>query len=396
MQGQTPFTTAQYNPQYNSQMQNIPQYLIDREVGYGRKYRFGPGGPAEEFDTRATDYVLGEGEKKFLSYLVDMHSILSSSQIDLTKFTDVVTALEHLKKVQEHEYYTTLVRPEKARGSKIPTQIPIPSSSFQLKQSFNIITNASGNASVIINPFYLTDSSSTTSTVFLNNDVSLTGTASNNNFNAIAIGQAIPNVYNQYRLVSGSVVAKYIGRLDTVQGIIGGSIIFDQNITPTTVGNPNSNLQKYGDYNLAQDAYFQQENYSLQGMRELYFPLDNTWEQYQPLGTAKNGFGFLLYVQGAPPASNIYKVDVYFNMECLPDVTFLNYIPTSISHASTYGKEEAIRAVQAVPITKESEMVSGPASKETAFDKIIGTVGKVIPAIGDIAKLVGKAFTAFA
>ena len=378
MQGQSnPFTTQLA----------VPTNLIDQDIGYMRKYRF----PGEQSD-QSTNLLLDQSEKQFLRYLVDMHGILTGDQIDLSKFVDVVSALEHLKKVQEHEYFNTLARPERTRGSKIPTQIPIPSSSFQLKQSFYIQTNASGNATVIINPFYLAGTGAGTSTVFLNNAATLTGTASDNNFNAIAIGQAIPNVYNQYRLVSGSVVAKYVGRLDTVQGLIGGAIIFDQNIVPTTVATVNANLAKYGDYNLAQDAYFQQENYSLQGMRELYFPLDNTWEQYQPLGTAKNGFGFLLYVLGAPPSSNVYKVDVYFNMECLPDVTFLNYIPTSISQASSEGKEEAIRAVQQAPISKESDMIQTATSKGGFFDKVLDTVGKVIPAIGDVAKIVGKIF----
>lgn len=375
MQGYTnPFTSQVALPNYPEQ-----------DVGYIRKFR-------SQYDTdeKHTEAILGESEKQFLRYLVDMHGVLTGNTIDLTKFNDIVTALEHMKKVQEHEYYNTLARPEKTRGSKIPTQIPIPSSSFQLKQSFYINTNALGNASVIINPFYLTNTGANTSTVFLNNAATLSGTTSDNNFNAISIGQAIPNVYNQYRLVSASVVAKYVGRLDTVQGLVGGAIIFDQNIAPTTVGTTNASLAKYGDYNLAQDAFFQQENYSLQGIREIYFPLDSTWEQYQSLGTSKDGFGFLLYVLGAPPSSNVYKVDVYFNMECLPDVLFLNYIPTSISQASSYGKEEAIRAVQQSPITKESEIASANAPKGNFFDKIVETVGKVIPAIADIAKVVGK------
>ncbi len=376
MQGQqNPFT----------QQLALSSNQMDQDIGYLRKFRF-----QNENDDRATEMILDDSERQFLKYLIEMHSVLTSNTIDLTKFIDIVSALEYLKKVQDHEYYNTLVRPEKTRGAKIPTQIPIPSSSFQLKQSFYINTNASGNAAVIINPFYLAGAGSTESTVFINNHATLTGTASNNNFISTAVGQVIPSVYNQYRLVSASVVAKYVGRLDTVQGLIGGAIVFDQSIIPTTVLGTNANLAKYGDYNLAQDAYFQQENYSLQGMRELYFPLDNTWEQYQPLGTAKNGFGFLLYVLGAPAASNVYKVDLYFNMECLPDVTFLNYIPTSISRASTSGKEEAIRAVQQSPITKESDMANASSSKGNFFDRIIETVGKVIPAITDVAKIVGK------
>lgn len=361
------------NPYMNS-YNNTPMDQ-DQTAGYNRKFR-----TANDFDPK-TKSILDASEKQFLQYVIDMHGVLTGDQIDLTKFSDIVTALEHMHKVQEHEYYNTLARPEKTRGAKIPTQIPIPSSSFQLKQSFYVTTNALGNASVIINPFYLAATGTGSSTIFLNNHVSLDGTSSNANFNAYSGAQSIPPVYNQYRLVSASVVAKYVGRLDIVQGLIGGAIIFDQNITPTVIAGGNANLAKYGDYNLAQDAFFQQENYSLQGIRELYFPLDSTWEQYQPLGTSKNGFGFLLYVLGAPPSQASYKVDLFFNMECLPDVAFLNYIPTTISPSSTVGKEEAIRAIQEEPITKESEVKNTKVAGGNFFDTIINTLGSIIPKI---------------
>ena len=65
----------------------------------------------------------------------------------------------------------------------------------------------------------------------------LTGTQPNNNFRPININQCIPDVYDQYRLVSASIVVKYIGRLDIVSGVIGGAIIFDENSVLNGIAN---------------------------------------------------------------------------------------------------------------------------------------------------------------
>lgn len=330
--------------------------------------------------------ILDESDKALLQYLVKMGKAISGDKINLEEVKDSVEALEQLKKAQEHEYMNALLRPERTRGAKLPSQMPIPSSSFQLKQSFYLNTNASGNACLLFNPYFLA-SGGTNSTLFVNNDVTLTGTSANNNFNAVNIGQVIPAVYNQYRLVSGSIVAKYIGRLDIVQGLIGGAVIFDQGISPVTVGTVNPNLQKYGDFNLAQDAFFWQEHFSLKGIRELYFPLDNKFEEYQNMGNSINGFGYLIYISGAPPSTSAYKIDIYLNMECLPDVSFLNYIPTSISTTPTWGKEESIRAVQKSPIMAEDTFNKyGAAAKKGDFwKKVLNKFGTFLPNIVQLA-----------
>lgn len=330
--------------------------------------------------------ILDDSDKALLQYLVKMGKAISGDKINLEEVRDSVEALEHLKKAQEYEYMNALLRPERTRGAKLPSQMPIPSSSFQLKQSFYLNTNASGNACLLFNPYYLASGGSE-STLFVNSDVTLTGTGTNNNFTAVNIGQTIPGVYNQYRLVSGSIVAKYIGRLDIVQGLIGGAVIFDQNIVPTTVGTLNPALQKYGDFNLAQDAFFWQEHFSLKGLRELYFPLDNKYEEYQNMGNSINGFGYLIYVSGAPPSTSAYKVDIYLNMECLPDVSFLNYIPTAISTTPTWGKEESIRAVQKNPIMAEDSYNKyGESEKKGNFwKKALSKFGTYLPNLVQLA-----------
>ena len=57
------------------------------------------------------------------------------------------------------------------------------------------------------------------STFYVNNNDDLTGSKTNEGkFLAYPVGQGIPNVYDQYRLVSASIIVKYIGRMDITSG----------------------------------------------------------------------------------------------------------------------------------------------------------------------------------
>ena len=241
--------------------------------------------------------------------------------------------------------------------------------------------------------------------LWVNNDDTLSGSAPNENWDPYDIGQVIPAVYDQFRLVSASVVVKYIGRLDIVSGVIGGAIIFDENrnvgsqmkVTyapqpgaESTVVYPmgiNPDLAKYGNFDLAMDSFYHQENLTLEGIRELYFPIDNSFEEYVkitdnsilnytfnltsnsvPPGIMsytcianqdyyKSGFNFMIYTLGAPPTSACLKLDIYCNFECLPNAKFLNYLPISMTpyHLSTVEKNKASMMIQQKPVMKSKE-----------------------------------------
>ncbi len=319
-------------------------------------------------------------EKKFLEWLVNMHNSLRADTVEIDNVKSLAEQLNHMKQESSDDYLNALLKPEYSKGSKIPSTIPVPTSSFQLHNSITVAPNASGNAAIMFNPFYLA-ASGTNSTLYVNNNAALTGQASSNFFTAASIGQVIPAVYNEYRLVSASIVVKYIGRLDIVQGVIGGAIVFDQNVNDIASGTVNANLAKYGDFNLAMDSFYTQENYTLNGLRELYFPLDPTFEQYYNITTSKTGFSFLIYIQDGVPSSLNYKIDIYCNYECLPDATFLNYIPTSLGdRGSQMQKEEAIKFVQNSPITTADEGRLRPTA--TSFwEKIKTGLGAVLPSV---------------
>jgi hypothetical protein len=334
--------------------------------------------------------IIDDNDRAMLRHMVAMYNNLSGDQINLNNFKNTLDALEQLKKVGEHEYMNSLIHPESTKGAKLPSDMPIPSASFPLKQSFSVTTNSLGNATVVLNPYFLAGNT-TQSTLFINNAATNTLTITDNNFVATNFGQAIPAVYNKYRLVSGSLIARYNGRLDIVQGNIGAAIIFDDSVQPTNVGSTNANLAKYADYNLAQDSYFQQEHYSLEGVRTLYFPIDLSFHEYQTLGTSRNGFAMLIYINGAPPSVSSFKFDICLNFECLPSSEFLNYIPTSLCQLPRSDIERAL------PFVRDNAVMSSTSYKNEKtkgdfWGKVLSKFGSIVPAIGNVAELVYPQF----
>lgn len=387
--------------------------------------------------------MIDKNDATILSYLGRLYNVINSDKVDFGKIKNAVDALAIFNQRQEYNYLDNLLHPEKCKGVKIPTPIPVPSCSFQLHNCVTLSTNNSGNLGVLFNPFFLYSANVSDkeydvngisddkahvkylTSMFVLNHNSANGHSPNANWVPVDIGQGIPNVYDQFRLVSASIVFKYIGRLDIASGVIGGAIVFDENPAVGGVVNFNSSqaadipiiplgLRKYGNFDLAMDSFYHQENMSLEGIRELYFPIDNSFEEYMktditnqleftinaesqysssvvgsvPQDYYKSGFNQLIYVLGAPPSSACFKVDIYCNFECLPNPEFLNYLPLSMNPrgVSTEEKRQANLIVQQKPIMKiaESDSVSLTVmpsiwkKMETKFGNSLPGVGKLL------------------
>ena len=354
--------------------------------------------------------IIDNYDKKLLNDLGRLYKELDSDDINIDEVKDTVELLHRYNKKREMTYLDNLIHPEKAKGCKIPSPIPVPSNSFQLHNSYTLTTNNKGNLAFVFNPFFLYSTAGLNqpirsgssavavnyfSSFYLNNDDTLTGSSpSNGKFIPMNVGQGIPNVYDQYRLVSASLIIKYIGRMDITSGVIGGAIVFDEQRNIGTYGeyqyeNPpsanvasmNEFMDKYGNFDLAMDSFYHQENLCIEGLRMLYFPIDNTFEEYTKLCTSnfatleawgpdtykvfvgedynKSGFNWMVYVLGAPVSSSCFKMDFYLNFECLPNATFLNYMPItpSCDYVSNQEKKESIVVVQKKPIMKMNEDV---------------------------------------
>ena len=396
-----------------------------------------------------TQVIIDEYDKRILNYLGRLYKGMTGETMDFETIGNAIDALQQYNASSEYKYLENLLYPEKQKGIKIPSPIPVPSCSFQLHNSVTLSTNSLGNLCIVFNPFFLYNSNglksvlttgpnSTTivasvtpdymSSFFVNNSENLVGNVASTSYKdwvPINIGQGIPNVYDQYRLVSGSIVVKYIGRLDSTSGVIGGAIVFDesrnvgwrgkltQEVTDSPAGGTGNWIRKYANFDLAMDSFYHQENLCLEGMRELYFPIDNTFEEYmKTLSTDyctcnmesedflscnmsadqdyyKSGFNQMIYVLGAPQKQACFKVDVYLNFECLPNAEFLNYMPITPNNVciDPYYKKQAIAETQRNSIGKATETAKGNEGKPSIWKKLKEKLGNSLPGIG---KLIAK------
>ena len=402
--------------------------------------------------------TINDYDKKMLSYVGNLYNILAKPKLDLVKLDKTVKMLSEYNESNQYLYLDSLLHPERNRDSKIPSPIPVPSCSFQLHNTVTLTTNSSGNLMGCFNPYFLyqtfgTDnpmyqlsptipSGSNTfnfyklgwvSTFFFCNDDALDGRTvlDTTKLSAVNLSQGIPNVYDQYRLVSASLVIKYIGRLDIASGVIGGAIAYDEVSTIGSAGvladnvtlaesatgfTSNPFLTKYTNFDAIIDSFYHQENLCLEGLRQVYFPLDNEFEEYTkllnysslsptvintsiqtPAALSLNvdydkymtGFNFLFYVLGAPPSTACFKVDIYCNFECLPNSQFLNYMPVQINNCclSSAEKTLAIKRVQERPVMKLSENpVVTSVKKKSILESLKDKFGSYLPSITKLIK----------
>ena len=436
----------------------IKFFLIYKMIGAGDSTPKGDEKKEEDKEITKEDKELTKKidnyDSNMLNYLARLYHVINDENLDFSKIKNAVDALQQFNSRQEYNYLNNLLYPERCKNVKIPTPIPIPSCSFQLHNCVTLTTNASGNLGVWFNPFFLANNNILTnqinignvsvegvtnaaggnlnylSTLWVNNDDSLTGSLPNNKWKPVNIGQVLPPVYDQFRLVSASIVIKYIGRLDITSGVIGGAIIFDEdkniggemyvetftNMEVGTFTTTDANLSKYGNFDLAMDSFYHQENLCLEGIRELYFPLDNSYEEYVKVidnsnidinvGVTggditsfnitgqqdyyKSGFNWLIYALGAPSKSACFKLDIYCNYECLPNASFLNYLPLSMNAmgVSSEEKKHANLIVQQKPVMKLSEVDTAKLNvMPSVWEKLKNKFGGKLPGLGKLLKM---------
>ena len=144
----------------------------------------------------------------------------------------------------------------------------------------------------------------------------------------------------------------------------------------------------------------------------LYFPLDNSYEEYLKLDgpesmkviyngpgpkdqpevpmicmdeNTRNGFGFFIYTLNAPPLSTCFKVDIYCNFECLPDSKFMNYMPVSLCTEKLNQNEKklALDEVKKNLITTANESNS---NGKSFWRKVIDKLKNKVPGISTLVK----------
>lgn len=327
----------------------------------------------------------------FTDYLNDVHA--GSFSDDIEAIQGLSTKLKHLKKETSGKYVEDLMYPEKAMHAKIPNSIPFPTSSFKTHNTTTITPNALGNFMFTYNPYYLTGLGE--STFMLNVEAGLTGGSTSGPYTAIAIGQQIPAIYNEYRLVSASIVVSPKNSMLNMQGTLSAGCIIDSNSVPVANATTSSYFNQYSNFTYTDDSYFNQIVPAKDGLRGLYFPLDVTYEQFLPIGQMKPGFTFLCYGQGLQASTPCIRVDFYCNWEATPQPAYLQFIPRSMpGFCSSDDKSKAVEQAQKNAVTKFDGTI--PAKPQTGYDtkdisydvdKAINAVGKVLDLANSLAQV---------
>ena len=377
-----------------------------------------------------------------------------NKKINIKRLTEKINNLEKHNNTENFDYLTSLLYPEKSKGCRIPTEHPVQSCTFQLKGVFTFPNAMHGAFLVRINPYFLcskacypdkmrvdwnypSDKNRIYCSTFNIYDLSTiqyadamldghggTITPANDKWiplsavstkylassKQLTVGegfQTIPtDVYNQYRLVSGSVELRYTGSLDKASGTLGGSIllendpglccvgafqsktnakpVYDPTIVPTKdyIG-PTINTDFY-DFNYFRHSLYHSEHSVVEGLRMLYFPPNNSYNEFvrvfngQPYTPKtyrygneqqirhwlssnntdyyKDGFWWYLYGIGLCQDRDFsaYHLSYCFNFECLPNAEFLDYCPTDCSPYTLTPEEKAqiYSEVQKVAIQK--------------------------------------------
>ena len=319
------------------------------------------------------------------SSLEDLKSTLNGDPIILSQVKRQIEQVSQFDGKAEVEYLNALLHPETIKGVKIPSQMPIPSATFHLKGTFDLIINANGCVFGHLHPFFLADDSligleitfpissgqghgyinGNLSTLFVTNATDLNGTTTlEAEIGTQYLSQMIPTgIYDQYRLVSASMKIYYTGSLDVASGVIGGAIVLGEGKTifggkykhSKATDAPSFGAAGYGNeytvFNRLRYAPYFRENTILEGLRMLYFPVDNSYNEFKAVVGRKNyftgdtpspyatkpyynsyqfkDFAWYFYVQGGPVGKS-FRLEMDCNFEVLPSAAVLNYMPISV------------------------------------------------------------------
>jgi len=267
-------------------------------------------------------------DPKFKRLITQMRSDLFEKHLSYDKMTEIADAFSHFANMSKSKYILSLVDPFKHRAAKIPTELPIPSTTLSLRHNLNLTTNALGNVAFTFNPYSLNFINQTG--FFLNNDPTLIGNAFNNNFLGINVGQMLPAyLYSKYRLVSAAIKLTFTSSLLNTQGYSTVGINFE-NLPVQTVGVLSPESAWFGDFSRMENTYFKDSIATRSGetLQSNYIPLDSSFLDY--VGTnavPATGFFIAGYVTGAPPTTVVARVDLIMNFEAVVAVDFTDYLP---------------------------------------------------------------------
>lgn len=259
--------------------------------------------------------------------------IIQKHKLNPKSANSTVTALENLHAMTLSSYRRAIVAPEFVQNAKIPAVFPLPTTSVHMKTTVKFTTNSSGNAALLINPWYLSDASNNNSWILINNDVNLnlsTNPSMLTNFVTYSMQSRLTaGTAAAYRLVSAAVHIYPEMSINTAQGYIAGGIVTrasQPNYYPVggTGNNPFGGAAAIASV-IDQALYYQKSQIGGQaGIRCIYMPFDPTFDMFIETGTGRtssigtcDNFFWNYYVTGTQGNAAMI-VEIYYNFEIEP------------------------------------------------------------------------------
>lgn len=205
-------------------------------------------------------------------------------------------------------YLVSLVHPQ-GHVAKIPTMMPISSTTARLKYNFTITPNTSGKFVLVIDPFQ--------NVGYLSVDNALDGTGPGT-WQTINFGQDA-TIVDQWRLVSSGVQIRYFGNFNVMSGIF---------VAATTSNVSNATADTFKTFQNIEDLSNKKVINCMDGVNMIYSPMDTKATDFTSSSTYTNNthpckWQYLFVVYGDLfPNTSCIRVDFVRNIEY---TTFPNY-----------------------------------------------------------------------
>lgn len=218
-------------------------------------------------------------------------------------------------------YLHSLIYPERSKGSRIPSIVPTPSSTFQQREQLTITPNASGNFALQWIPQCYNSVSGGNYDLYVNTDATLSGSTilGGGTWTPQSATRFAGDYFNTVRLVSASMMISYIGRADAHSGVIGCA----HDISATVSSSADT---QYSNFGYIDDKLYSKTTEPANGLKSVYIPKDPSDENWcapniiiPSSGSGKSSsVRFLVYGQNLPNAQCI-RVDFVRNFEGNPN-----------------------------------------------------------------------------
>lgn len=296
----------------------------------------------EEDEQLLTQFV----DRYLLTWVKELRATLDSDVIDLRRVLQIASNLRKFKDVQENVYLASLLDPFKNIDVRIPSSLPLPTTSFRLRSSYTCTTNALGNFAFVFNPYQLNSVGGSTGFLF-NNNSSLSGTATSAAFIGVDIGQALPaDFYTRYRLVTAGVrLVPTVSDLSS-SGVFIGGVAYDDQEYSIAPGSPDLSASQYAFFSRIDNCYYKAvvPARDTKGYMLRYIPPDDSYSDFQNVGDVKSGFAFLGYGTGLPVSTSVCRLELVMSFESQVDVIYSDYIPSTF-YSGNYGDRASVHNV---------------------------------------------------